>query len=202
MTRRLASLSTLAGAAALALTLAGCGVVAPPTGTDTGTDTETGTDNGNTDISAAPATGVLIEGDGYSYHVPEGWDVPESAAGFDPDTLAADLTDTDGFSDNVNVILSPAGEIGVDDIERISPPELESAGATDVALQPRVTVAGSEAAHVTARFSAQGTTYWVEQYYPTNAGQTYVVTFSFSESLAAGDRVAVAESVLASWSWS
>ena len=201
MTRRLASLSALAGAAALALTLAGCGVVAPPTGTDTGTDTGTETDNGAPDISAAPATGVLIEGDGYSYQVPEGWDVPESSGGFDPDTLAADLTDTDGFSDNVNVLLSPAGEISPDQVEELGVPELENAGATDVAVQPRVSIAGSESAHITAKFTSEGVLYWVEQYYPTNAGQTYVVTFSFSETLGADDRVAVSESILASWQW-
>ena len=62
-------------------------------------------------------------------------------------------------------------------------------------------IAGSESAHITAKFSADGVAYWVEQYYPTNAGQTYVVTFSFSETVSASDRVAVAESILASWAW-
>lgn len=200
MTRRLATLSTLTGAALLALTLAGCGVVAPPVGTDTGTDT--GTDAGAPEISAEPAAGVLIEGDGYAYNVPEGWDIPPTSGGFSPDSLAADLTDTDGFADNVNVLLSPAGEITPDVVETAGVSELEGAGATDIEVGERVSIAGAESAHLTALFTQSGLTYWVEQYYPTNAGQTYVVTFSFSQELGAADRLAVAESILASWTWS
>ncbi len=200
MTRRPATLPALVGAAALALALAGCGVTAPPVDVDTDTGTGTGTEA--PDTSTAPATGELITGDGYSFQVPDGWGTPDQPTpGFDPDAFAADLGDADGFSDNVNVLLSPAGEITADQVEELGAPELENAGATDVAVQPRLNVAGAESAHITAKFSANGVPYWVEQYYPTNAGQTYIVTFSFSESVAEGDRVALAESVLASWTW-
>ena len=79
--------------------------------------------------------------------------------------------------------------------------ELENAGATDVEANDRVVVAGAESAHLSANLSASGTSYAVEQYYVTDEGQTYVVTFSFSPTVDDDQREAVAESVLASWAW-
>ena len=182
---------------AAALVLAGCSVVAPPA---PDTDTDTGNDAPVSDV--APATGELVTGDGYSYNVPEDWGVPdEKPAGFDPDSFAIDLDDTDGFTDNVNVLLSPAGSITSDQVEEAGVAELEGAGATGVEARPRISVAGEESAHLTALFTQGGTSYLIDQYYPTHDGQTYVVTFSFSETVAEGDREALAESVLASWTW-
>jgi hypothetical protein len=152
--------------------------------------------------TAAPATGNTISGDGYSYQVPDGWAVPDAPIpGFDPDSIAIDQTDDDGFSDNVNVILSPAGALSSDQVESIGVSELEGVGATEVQVNARLSVAGAESAHLSALFSSNGTEYRIEQYYPTHSGQTYVVTFSFSESVPQADRVALAESVLASWAW-
>jgi hypothetical protein len=179
---------------ATALVLAGCSVAAPPS---PDTDAETGAPTSD----AAPATGELISGDGYSYHVPEGWGLPPEDVASGADTLALDLTDDDGFSDNVNVLLSPAGSITPDQVEEAGPPELENSGATEVEVRPRLSVAGEESAHITALFSQGGATYRIDQYYPTHDGQTYVVTFSFSETLPQADREALAESVLASWAW-
>ena len=115
--------------------------------------------------------------------------------------VAADLTDTDGFADNVNVVLSPAGEVSAEQVEGAGVTELENAGATDVEANDRVVVAGAESAHLSANLSASGTSYAVEQYYVTDEGQTYVVTFSFSPTVDDDQREAVAESVLASWAW-
>lgn len=154
------------------------------------------------DLDAAPAAGVQVTGDGYSYSVPEGWDVPDTdPATIGADTLAADLTDADGFADNVNVVLSPAGAVTADQVEAAGAGELEGAGATDVEVRDRVQVAGTESAHLTGSLTAQGASYSIEQYYLTDDDQTYVVTFSFSPSVDDDDREDLAESVLASWAW-
>ncbi|NRG39314.1 hypothetical protein HRK28_00110 [Rathayibacter sp. VKM Ac-2835] len=188
---RLGATASTATAAALLVLLAGC---SSPAATDSGSDAE--------EIETAAATGDTITGDGYSYSVPEGWGAPDAdPATMGADTLAADLTDTDGFADNVNVVLSPAGEVSAEQVEDAGVTELESAGATDVEANDRVVVAGAESAHLSANLTASGATYAVEQYYVTDEGQTYVVTFSFSPTVDDDQREAVAESVLASWAW-
>ncbi len=155
------------------------------------------------EIDAAPATGETVEGDGYSYIVPEGWGVPE---GLDLDTqgldtVAADLTDVDGFSDNVNALLSPAGLITIDQAEEQGVRELEDGGATDVEVEDRVRVADTDAAHISASLTQSGLSYNLEQYYISNDDQTYVVTFSFSDTVDDDQRTETAESVLATWFW-
>lgn len=152
-------------------------------------------------ITADGASGDVISGTGYSFAVPEDWGVPDPIEGFDPDALAADLDDTDGFADNVNVILSPAGEVTPEQVESAGVDELEGAGATDVTIRDRVTIAGGESAHLSATLAAQGTEYAIEQFYTTSDGQTYVVTFSFSPTVSQGDRDALTDSVLATWTW-
>ena len=158
-----------------------------------------------TDAPATPAAeaaaGDTITGTGYSFAVPEDWGDPGAIEGFDPDSLAADLDDADGFADNVNVILSPAGVVTADQVETAGVTELEDAGAADVTVEPRLTVAGSEAAHLSAMFSSGDVSYAVEQYYLNSDDQTYIVTFSFSPEVADADRAAVSDAVLASWAW-
>lgn len=175
-----------ASAAAAMLVLSSCGAAADPAD----------------QLNAAPASGETIEGDGYSYSVPEGWGVPEGVDGATQglDTVAADLADTDGFADNVNVVLSPAGQVSVEQAEQAGADELTGGGATDVEVEDRVRVADTDAAHLSANF-AQGTSYAIEQYYVSDDDQTFVVTFSFSDSVDDDERTEIAESVLASWTW-
>ena len=172
------------------LALAGC----------SGTTASTG-DGAAQNPDVAPATGATITGTGYEYSVPEGWGDPGEVSGFSADSIAADLADTDGFADNVNVILSPAGLVSVDTVESAGVDELEGAGATDVTVEPRVTVDGSQSAHLSATFGSSGQSYLIEQYYVSDASQTYVVTFSFSPGVSDADRAAVTDPVLASWSF-
>ena len=68
-------------------------------------------------------------------------------------------------------------------------------------MLPRVTVAGSESAHLTAKVTSQGVTYLTDQYMISTDAQTYVLTFSFHATASAADRSAVTQPVLASWSW-
>lgn len=186
--------TTLAVATAATLLLAGCFAPAPVAPVDPGTEESA------PEPDVAPASGETIAGTGYSFQVPEGWteqDAGAIQAGLD--TVAIDATDDDGFSDNVNVILSPAGELSADQIEQLAPAELEGSGATDVELLDRVTIDGSESPHVTGIFTASGATYRIDQYYPTTAGQTFIVTFSYNETVPQDERDAVAFAVLASW---
>lgn len=152
--------------------------------------------------AAEAATGETVTGSGYSYSTPQGWAVPtDETLSAGADSFAADLQDTDGFADNVNVILSPAGEITPDQVETQGASELEGVGATEVEVLDRVDLAGSESAHLSAVLTSTGVPYRIEQFYAVNDGETFIVTFSFSETVSADDRAAITDTVLASWQW-
>jgi hypothetical protein len=157
--------------------------------------------SGAADITAAPATGISITGDGYIYSVPEGWELQDPAIAPGTDTIVADMTATGDFANNVNVILNP-GAITMDQVEESAPSQLEASGGSEVSVRDRVNIAGSESAHISAKATADGVSYVVHQYYPTNDDQTYVVTFSYDDTVAEADAISIAESILASWTWS
>lgn len=151
---------------------------------------------------APEASGELVSGTGYTYSAPEGWGTPEQQApGFNPDSLVADLGDTDQFTDNINVILSPAGAVTPEQVETAGLAELEAVGATDRKVNDRVEVAGSESAHLSATMSMNAIEYAVHQFYATNDDQTYVITFSFSPSVSLDERAEAYGAALASWTW-
>lgn len=152
-------------------------------------------------VAAAPATGPTISGTGYSFAAPEGWSVPNDVSLPGMDVLAADMTDADGFADNVNVVLSPSGMITPDQVESLGVDELEGGGASEVKTRDRVMVAGSESAHLSAGFPSGGVDNPIEQFYVSNDVQTFIVTFSFSPTVSESERDELAESVLASWVW-
>lgn len=152
------------------------------------------------EITVAPATGETFEGTGYTFTAPEGWaDITAELAGSGVDFAAGDANDADGFADNLNVVISPAGAVSADEIEPAAKGELETQ-ATDVTVRDRVMVAGSEAAHLSAVLASEGTDYQIEQYYVASSDQTFVVTFSFSPTVSEADRNDLALSVLATWS--
>lgn len=154
------------------------------------------------EIDATPAAGDTVTSDGYSYSIPEGWAEQDASMAMGADTIALDSEIIDDFSNNVNVVLSPNGAFTPDEIEDTAGAELEAGGGENVEVLDRVTVAGSETAHITASTSSSGVTYYIHQYYLTNDDQTYVVTFSFGESIADEDAIDISESILASWAWS
>jgi hypothetical protein len=154
------------------------------------------------ELTAAPAAGEVVTGDGYSYSVPEGWVTQDTAIAPGTDSLALDESATGDFANNVNVVLSPNGSFTADEVEDTAGEELESGGATNVEIEDRVTVADSESAHISAEMVSGDVTYRVHQYYLTNDDQTYVVTFSYGETVEDAAAIDTAESILASWSWS
>ena len=201
LTRRVAALAIVSS-----LTLAGCG------GSDGGSDdssdndssssatTDAPDDDGDSDVDAA--TGDTISGTGFSFNAPEGWtdakDVLPSAL-----AVAANRGDTDGFSDNINVIEDKTiVDVDRDDLEKAVKRVLEGVNAQDVTIKDPVEVDGEEAVTVAAVLEQNGTKYRTEQFAVSHDGKGYVVTFSFSETVSEDDREDLTDSVLETWKWS
>lgn len=177
------------------LSLAGCG----------GSDSGGGDAPKSAATSSSPsAEGKTIKGTGYTYQVPKGWDVPsaDTPGTAQADSFAGDLTDKDGFTDNVNVILDNT-VVGIDRAQLESSVEkvLTNAKATDIKIKDPVTIAGDESFHVGAAFQQSGVTYRTEQYAASHDGKGFIITFSFSDSVAEADRDARAAAILATWKW-
>jgi len=186
---------------ALTLTLGLAGCASSPADSDSSSTESSASPSQPADIEATAATGSVVAGDGYSYTIPVGWAQQDASMAPGTDTVAADSAPTGPFASNINVVLSPSGAFSPGDVEAAAGNELETAGATDVEVLDRVGVAGSETAHVTAVMTASGLTYRIHQYYVTSDDQTYVVTFSAASDLPDDQIVAIAESVLATWTW-
>ncbi|SCY49054.1 hypothetical protein SAMN05216488_2017 [Microbacterium sp. LKL04] len=156
----------------------------------------------DTGAEFSPAAGDTITAEQYTLTLPDGWGFPDGAPeGFDETTFAADLTIEDGYRDNVNILVSPGGEVTSEQVEEAGVAQLEEAGASDVQALDRVTAAGSESAHLTARVEQGGTPYVIDQFYLVNAGQTYIVTFASDAEKPQAERDALAQSVLVTWQW-
>ncbi|MBX3092001.1 MAG: hypothetical protein KF801_05760 [Cryobacterium sp.] len=184
-------------ALAASLTLGGCSIL----NLDGSPTDQSGTKAA--EPAVAPATGVTINGDGYSYSAPEGWVTPENIAKPEKvDTFAVNVSDSDGFADNMNVLPSPRGQVSSEQVETQGVQELKDARATEVTVGSRSTIAGSESAHLSALFTSGQTEYRIEQYYLTHNAKTFIVTFSFSSTVSQADRETLAKSVLATWNWS
>ena len=177
---------------ALVLTVAGCGGGSDSDGDSPSKDTE-----------SSAAAGDEIKGKGYTFNAPEGWETPEQdVPGTEAaDTFAADLSDSDGFADNVNILIqdpSP-GELK-DGIEDELTGQLEAAGAKDVVAQDRTTVDGDEAVHISSS-QANAAQNLSEQYYVVHDDVLYVITTSYSKDVSQDDRTEIDKSILASWKW-
>jgi len=203
--RRTPAHALSAVALTLALGLAGCAT--EPANSDSTSSESSAPSNSSSassqpaDTGVAPATGSVVSGDGYSYTIPVGWAQQDAALAPGTDTVAADGAPTGPFANNVNVVLSPAGAFTPDNVEAAAGNELETAGATEVQVLDRVTVAGEETAHVTAVMTVSDLTYRIHQYYVTSDDQTYVVTFSAAVDVPDEEMISTAESVLATWTW-
>ncbi len=205
--RRHAPLAAVGLAAALAFTLTGCFTpsAAPPATSESAppanADEPTTNESAPPAISVDPATGVLLTGTGYSLNASEGWTVPADAPTA-PDVFAVAPPDADGFYATVNVLIAPTIGDTADEQETRGVAYLESIGATDVQVRPRVAIAGTESVHISAaRTSSNGVDYRSEQYLVTATGLDYTVTFVFGLTVSQPDREAVTESMLASWVW-
>lgn len=209
---------TLAVAAALTTTLAlaGCSdddsdkkddssesssAPASESPSDTTSESPSETTSPSESTSEEPtSSGSTVTGTGYTFDVPEGWSeqaYPEGAAAQTPDAFAANGADNDGFTDNVNVLLSPVKDVTEEMIEQ----EFAAQNAK-VNFEENVTISGSDSLHATTTMTVSGVDYDIEQFYPADSeGQVYVVTFSFSPELPQEDRDQVIDQTLGTWTW-
>lgn len=193
LTRRVAALALVS-----TIALAGCG----GSGSDEKAASDPSTSAATTE--AKPADGDTITGTGYTYAAPKDWAVPtEEISGTEQtDSFAANLKDTDGFADNVNVIrLDPAPITDLDKLEDGLKAELENAGSKEVTVGDRTTVDGEDTVSITSVQSRSGKNYLTDQFDVIHGGVSYVVTFSFSDTVSKADRSDLSSSVLASWKW-
>lgn len=193
--RRLLPTSALVLAASLALV--GCSL--PGGDAPNGPEEQVSEEQVSAGLDATPASGPLVSGTGYTLNAPEGWLQTDEVAG--TDVVVVDQVAVDGFAANLNVVVSPAGLISLDTYETAGIAELEAYGATDIVVNDRFELDGVEVGHVSGAMSAQGMTYRSEQYAINSDDQTYILSFAFNDSVASGDRIALAETVLVTWSF-
>lgn len=202
LTRRVAALAIVS-----TLTLAGCGSSDSDGGSDSSesNDSSSATTDAPDDSdepSAEPATGDVISGTGFQFNAPEGWtdakDVLPSAL-----AVAANRSDSDGFSDNINIIEDKTiVDVDTDELEDAVEKVLTGVNAQDVTVKDPTDVDDEEAVRVQAVLEQNGTKYRTDQYAVDHDGKGYVITLSYSEDLPEADRDKVSASVLASWKWS
>jgi hypothetical protein len=186
---------------ALALTLAfglsGCGSTASD-------DSSSESAQEATELTATPAAGEAVTGTGYSFSVPEGWAMQNVSVASGADSIALDeiAGESGSFPNNVNVVLNSTGPFTADDVEDTAREELETTDATDIELLDRVIVADTETVHVSAGLPSGGATYNLHQYYFSSDESGFEVTFTFDETMDDTEAVAIAESILASGTWS
>ncbi|SDQ45531.1 hypothetical protein [Microbacterium sp. cf332] len=177
-----------------------------PTGTaGTGTPratpaaTPTGAGGSPSTPSAPSAESETVIGTGYSFAVPAGWSVPAQ----DPTDGQVDVFVTesaDAAARYISVVVSP-GVITADDVEADGISSLEAVGATEVTLEDRVDIGGSESAHLVASLVTEEGEVIIDQYYASRDDQTYVITFASPADTADAERLDTADTVLSSWTW-
>ena len=201
--RRTAALTALV----LAGTLASCGdgepeAASPTTSSASPTETSTGPVESPTEPTAAD--GDRIEGAGYSYGVPEGWqDGTERFQSMSAllDTGAFDTDASSGFADNVNVIRNDAyPEMGLEEAEQEF---AEEAGTVSerVRIRDRSEIGAQTAIHISGLTSAGKTKVRTEQYSLYREDAWYIVTFSFGENTPDDAMDTDMSTVLGSWQW-
>jgi len=151
-------------------------------------------------LSAAPATGMLITGTGYTFHAPSDWTLPTKAVQGDSYAISA-KPDAKGFYDTINVVIRRSNKDSFS-VEELNGAEylLQVTKATAVQVRPRVEIAGEEGVHISS-LTNQGVIRRNEQYLVTRDEMDLYVTFNFDPAESQTDREALAESVLASWTW-
>jgi hypothetical protein len=177
----------------LAVTLTACG---GSSGDDTADKPATST--------AKPAAGDTLTTDDYTYVMPDDWvEAPAgSVPGFDFHSLARESSNSDDFTDNINVIrIDPAQISSIEELEKASVRELEAIHAENITVGDRQDVDGETAVQVSSRASINDVDYFVEQYAMFHDGASYVATFSFGTNVSEDERTTLSQSVMVTWAW-
>ncbi len=153
-------------------------------------------------FTVAPATGILVTSTGYSFHAPTGWRLPNRAVNANAYAISA-KPDANGVYDTINVLLGSPNSDTLDEQEQNGAAYLEEVkGSTQVKIRPRLEIANEVGIHISSLAHLHGITQWSEQYAAVHGGTGFTITFAFNKSEPQATRDALAESVLASWTWS
>ncbi len=167
----------------------------PPEPTDPTESTETPT--------TEPPSGDSIDGEGYAYAIPDGWeDVSDDPASADADS-AVRVTDSGGgsFGTNVNVIVSPSG--GISDVGPLRDQfkqQIEGLVDSEVESVEDTTIDGETAIGQTAAAKQDGQKLVFTQYFAIHEDGIYAVTLTAPASQADAGAAALG-SIISSWSW-
>jgi len=155
------------------------------------------------DDDSASSSSETLEGDGYSYAIPEGWEEATSAAGGTEgiDFVVRADDDVEGFRSNILVEVQPAS--GTTDPESIRDTWEANIG-TAVGATPEpiddTTIDGQTALGVRVETTQQGIDVIQVAYLTINDGKVYSIAMSShadSEAEATGEL----DQLLDSWSW-
>lgn len=207
-------LPLLVAGAGLLLVLGGCGsdaaditddTTSSATPTQETTETSTPpepTDPTETTESTDTPAGDSIDGDGYTYAIPEGWeDVSDDPASAQADSAVRVSESGGAFGTNVNVLVSPSA--GVTDIESLRDQfkqQIEGMVDSPVKEVPDATIDGETAIGQTATTDQQGATLVFTQYFTAHEDSIYAVTLTAPQDQADAGASAL-DSIIASWKW-
>lgn len=157
---------------------------------------------------AAPATGPLLSGTGYAFHLPRGWEQRTreyKRAEKEIEVAGADAPDASGIADAVKVRVTDSAVAEPDDTQlqeisttitrelRTRIPKLVVNHPTEIADQPALDHEGA--------LAQQGTPYYIHQFIAFKGGKAYAITFQFSRATTGKQRSEIIGPVLASWTW-
>jgi hypothetical protein len=177
----------------LVAALTACEGSGPDEASSTSTPTATATG-----AAAEPANGDTIKTDDFTYAVPDGWKEAESPA----TSLAINLEDQDGFSDNITVIRDDT-IVGLDrdKLQVAALDLLKGVDSSGIRTRDPVQIDGEEAVHAGSLNKLNDTKYRTEQYAVRHGEAGFIVMISFSPDVPTPERDAVSESILATWKW-
>lgn len=176
---------------------------------DPGTETQGTEDPGDpgdpnaeaAEIDVPPATGTTLEGSGYALSLPEGWEeMTDGDMGEGYDIIAGDMEETSDFASNVNVIDVPEEEVPLSEVESVGISEFEASGASDVKVEDRLIIDGTETARLSGNMDELGDVL-VEQFYLARDGATKIVTIFTNRENPDYQGEEVSLSIMASWNW-
>lgn len=150
--------------------------------------------------------GAVIKGKGYSFTAPGDWsDQTDFFKRVQPavDRAAAETKPKDGFANNVNVLVAPAGPDAGKSLDELA--AALKAGlaqfANNVKELPRTELDGVEALRQAGRATIFKNNVTVEQITAMIGDDLYNVTVTMRVTTPAAERKAAAEAVIASWRW-
>lgn len=157
-----------------------------------------------TETTDAPA-GDSIDGDGYTYAIPDGWeDVSDDPASAQADSAVRVSDPTAAFGTNVNVIVGASQCVSAgEDIETgrdCFKQEIEGLVDSPVEELSDITIDGETAIGQTASTEQQGETLVFTQYFAAHEDNVFVVTLTAPQSEADAGASAL-DSIISSWAW-